>query len=1502
MAHNTFATAEPADRAVTNNEAVEQDVREICAEVLRRPVGKVKLDKSFVAQGGDSLLAIKLMARCGEAGYTITINDMLQATSIRSLCQSVKRAEGSSAPLASSTPTVLDGPAEKEELPTIPLTGAQKLYASLQAWDTKLFQLESDITESTVSTALISLVSRHPILRAKFTTEAENAESKLAYTNATGSFAHQRIEIPEILEDARKEWMGSRNEEGRGKEESLFAATVFVQQGTYLARYLRLDIHRALVDASSWDIIQHDLNDALLGNTLPSEQSDSRFSSWAKSRTGKDFEIEQSIPESNGVKYANGQANGYSKHHEVNGDGWNGTADLTVLETEAEGLSKLEDEALHAVLRTRSEDFIIAALFSALAGGRKASDETLAFGVILGSRVDPELSTTVACFDTITRQAVTRNDDERGLELVRRVKDTRMGYHSGEQSLPPGEMNHVLLHLGQLQRPPNSSAGVLREISHHDELKTLPAACLAYIEPFWEDKELKLCLRSVSANFDRKQLAHIVGTFRATLKELIAECQMGQVQGTLSDFPLMQLTYPELDNLVSIKLKAVTENPLRDVEAVFPCAPRQEGFLVAQAVYPDLYQCSFVVKLDADAPGATLDIGRLQQSWSRLVDRHPALRTVFIESSNRAEHFDQVVLKPGASLVPTLETVSQEFAQQISTRRPIVFTNYQATHHATLCSISSSSVLLRLDMSHAVVDGQSAQVLVRDLAQIYSKQKLNSRVMAYQDFVKYQSRLPVQESMAYWSNHLSGAQATPFPLYGDPQGRQDLCTVRNKISLGSEEMGEFCAWALVLRSYTGLEDVCFSYATSGREAPLKGINNTVGAFLNAVVCRVKVPPTAVVSQALMQAKNDFVDSLSHQYFSALDDAQSGDFARLKGNTLMSCQRKAASELAGSGLGFELIDATNPNDYDLSINIQIGTDSLEVMIDYWHSRIGQRTVESVAQSFQQAFISIIKGENAVLGEIDIITTREIDQLREWTKNIPPAVSYRIHDKVYEQRLRQPDAWAIQGWDGDLTYKELDDVANKLASYLVSLGVQPETKVPICFEKSKWAVISQLAILKAGGCVVPLGPKQPSSRTTIILKDLQATIVLTTVNHAPRFQELVTHSVVVDEAFVSGLPSAEHVSSPATADTSAFIIYTSGSTGVPKGVLLPHSSLCTSLEHMGARFGLTPETRTVQFSAYTFDISIQDIYTTWHYGGCLVIISDEDRITNLAAAMVKYNVNTAGLTSTVAGLIFPQDLPNLKTLVLLGEAVKPAVVDQWIDHVTVFNAYGPSECSMQASINQLTPSCNVLNIGYAFAGALWVVDPNDFNRLVPIGAPGELLIEGPLQARGYLNDPVKTAAAFVCDAAWMIKNGFGAGRRLYRTGDLVQQNPDGSITYIGRRDTQIKVRGQRVEVGEIEHHLLQQEAVLDAAIIYPRQGPCRDRLVGLLTLRDFFAGKKSGQEVVPVSVKKLPSTKSQMAAVSDELSNHVSEHMVPKIWIPLESMMPQNDSSKLSMPLS
>ena len=593
-------------------------------------------------------------------------------------------------------------------------------------------------------------------------------------------------------------------------------------------------------------------------------------------------------------------------------------------------------------------------------------------------------------------------------------------------------------------------------------------------------------------------------------------------------------------------------------------------------------------------------------------------------------------------------------------------------------------------------------------------------------------------------------------------------------------------------------------------------------------------------------------------------------------------------------------------------MQIGPDALDAAIDFWPSRLTRAMADSVAESFRVAVLSLLHDEPATtrLSTLDVVPPSDIARLKSWNSAIPPPVAARIHDEVYRQSLLRPDAPAIDGWDGVLTYRQLDDLATRLASHLRALHVGRDVKVPMVFEKSKWAIVAQLAILKAGGCVVPLGVNQPCSRTDMILRDIEAFVLLADAKNAARFSGALPHVVAISQDFMDKLsppPSPPGDETPrggeaeATPDSAAFIIYTSSSTGVPKGVVLTHSSLCTSLHFLARRFRVDHSVRMVQFSAYTSNISIQDIYTTLQSGGCLVVVSEDDRVADLAGAMRRHAVTCAGLTSTVAGLLRPADvLPSLRTLILLGEAVKPAVAAEWLPHVAVFNAYGSSECSIQASVNELTRGGEALNIGFPLAGALWVVDAGDWNRLIPVGAPGELLIEGPLLARDYLNDAAKTDAVFVHDPAWMSRHGFGGAekRRLYRTGDLVRQNPDdGSITYLGRRDTQIKVRGQRVEVGEIEHHLAQHDDVLDAAVVFPRRGPCGGRLVGLVTLRGFLTPGWGKSDVVAVSTDGLPTAMARARELSGYLSSRVPEHMIPRVWIPLASMMPQDDSGRL-----
>lgn len=380
----------------------------------------------------------------------------------------------------------------------------------------------------------------------------------------------------------------------------------------------------------------------------------------------------------------------------------------------------------------------------------------------------------------------------------------------------------------------------------------------------------------------------------------------------------------QLGEQVIAELKRVTPDPVRDVLEVFPSSSMQESFLIAQAVYPQMYQCSFVVRIKSVIPGTPLDDIRLRVAWEQLVDRHAALRTVFIDSVERPGHFDQVVFRK-ALVSPEFVAEGQESSiGDLSSRRSITFEKYQPTHRVIIAKESPYTATLRMDMSHAVTDGQSGQVLLRDLCQAYNGEGSSDPIMPYRDFVLSKQEMPREESMKYWSRYLANAQPSFFPINGDPLDQKDLRVVRKQVTAVPGVLEQFCgkfnvtaanlcqvAWALVLRSYTGSEDISFSYVTSGRQGMLKGINNTVGAFVNTVICRIKIPGKVTIEQALAQSQIDYLESLKHQYME--HGAQSGDFARLKGNTLMSCQRRPFEDMEGSGMGFELLDVVNPTE-------------------------------------------------------------------------------------------------------------------------------------------------------------------------------------------------------------------------------------------------------------------------------------------------------------------------------------------------------------------------------------------------------------------------------------------------------------------------------------------------------------------------------------------------------------------------------------------------------------
>jgi amino acid adenylation domain-containing protein/non-ribosomal peptide synthase protein (TIGR01720 family) len=578
------------------------------------------------------------------------------------------------------------------------------------------------------------------------------------------------------------------------------------------------------------------------------------------------------------------------------------------------------------------------------------------------------------------------------------------------------------------------------------------------------------------------------------------------------------------------------------------------------------------------------------------------------------------------------------------------------------------------------------------------------------------------------------------------------------------------------------------------------------------------------------------------------------------------------------------------------------------MSYWAPRISDWQANNVASTFTKVFRSLLdETGNGTLAEMHYFSDRDMNQVLEWNSTQPKKIDACVHDVFAKQVSVQPHKQAICSWDGDFTYEELDDLSTRLAHHLAGFGVGPEVIVPLCFEKSAWTIVAMLAVLKAGGACVSLDPSHPMARLEGIVRDVGRSLILIATELRDRFSGFVQNVLVIDQSYLNQLPTGGPLITSVQSSNTAFVIYTSGSTGKPKGVVLEHTSLCTSIEAHGAALQITPKSRVLQFAAYVFDISLQDIFTTLLRGGCVCVPSENERVDDLPGAINKMEVNWACITPTVASILQPSDVPTLKTLTLAGEAVTKKVTDTWIGFLKSFNnCYGPAESTIYCAWNGIVGKTRMpSNIGRGLASLLWVVEPADHDRLSPVGCIGELLVEGPLLARGYLNDPNKTIENFIEDPVWTVKMP-GSRRRMYKTGDLVRQNSDGTLDYLGRKDTQVKLRGQRLELGEVEYHLTADDGIGNAMAIVPMQGHCQNRLVALITLRELSTAMKSrvepisettsGNDLQLVMEGQKEAAVLHVSRLRKLLSNYLPTYMVPSVWIVVETI-PLNTSSKL-----
>jgi amino acid adenylation domain-containing protein len=549
------------------------------------------------------------------------------------------------------------------------------------------------------------------------------------------------------------------------------------------------------------------------------------------------------------------------------------------------------------------------------------------------------------------------------------------------------------------------------------------------------------------------------------------------------------------------------------------------------------------------------------------------------------------------------------------------------------------------------------------------------------------------------------------------------------------------------------------------------------------------------------------------------------------------------------------------------------------------------VQSLLRRFEHV-IQQLKGADLeqALSDIDIMTEQDLGTIWDWNRTVPVSIDKTVHSIIEGWAEKQPNAPAICAWDGEFTYGELDKYATKLARRLVNAGVGPRTLLPLCFEKSRWTPVAILATLKAGAAFVLLDPALPEKRLQTIVRQVQASLILTSPSNQTLSSRLAQAVITVNEDMLRESFESQsmiHVLPETGPSSDMYVVFTSGSTGTPKGVTIQHRNLSSALYHQARDHGVTAASRVFDFASYSFDASIINMFMALAAGACLCVPSDEDRKNDLAGCIRSLRATIAHLTPSVAQFLVPDEVPELQTIILAGEAVRVRDVERWWGKVNVFNIYGPSECTPFSTINHCTTTLEAATgIGKGSGQVTWVVDPRNHDRLVPIGCIGELLLEGPLVGAGYIGEPEKTGAAFIQDPTYLLRgmpSRRQAGRqgRLYKTGDLVRYNGDGSLVFVGRKDDQVKIRGQRVELGEVEHciqqHMKQVKQVV-AEVIIPRGQDARPTLAAFAHLGD-DDDNSTGSEATILDVG---------GDLERTLATHLPHYMVPTVFFSMREL--------------
>lgn len=984
------------------------------------------------------------------------------------------------------------------------------------------------------------------------------------------------------------------------------------------------------------------------------------------------------------------------------------------------------------------------------------------------------------------------------------------------------------------------------------------------------------------------------------------------VQPGLKDifkYPVLRDMAAHLDRIAGNEIEAITIAP---AAAQYPLSPAQQRLWILHQLEegkaPYNISAGFIIS-------GTLDEQALQRALHYITSRYEILRTIFTGEGSEPG----MIILPENNFQPVIhrtalqhEAAAPDAARLLAKAeavRPFDLTTAPPwrLHLYYLGAGETAGVFI---FHHIISDGWSMDVFTRILLQAYKNIVLDSEPglpalpVQYKDYASWmRSSGRLQQARAFWLNKFSDEVHTtdvpadhPRPAIRNHNGSAIYMPVNGRLA---EKLNQFCrkhnvtafvVWFAAFRNllyrYTGQTDSIVGIPVAGRDVP--GLEEQIGFFVNTLPVRVAFDGTESFAGFVQRVKEELLQHYQHQHYPfdrlidelniPRDTSRSPLFDILFG-ALPAPGFLQDNDLPGASIRPFTIDTTTSK-YDILINILENASGYTIYTEFDTALFGKERITRMMEHFLQLLDNAISDPDEVQDALRLTDHEEEQGIVNGfnaNRSVYPAYA-SLYEIFCEKASAFPAHVAIREENGDWSYARVSKMVDRLAKALIMKGIQPGQPVALLMERTVWLPISVLAIHKAGAYYVPVDVSLPSERIRYMLKDTGTSLLLSNIQQAGQWPGM-PHLHVYDPGWLANENVEEtEIIFPAGSGV-AYMIYTSGSTGMPKGVLVEHSQAMNTLFAMQETCPVRREDVYLFKTNYAFDVSVAELFGWFMGGGSMVVLpaGDEKDPQAIFDAIKKYSVTHINFVPSLFALFFgllkenAEATAQLRYIFIAGEAFPAALAADvcrsgWASRV--YNLYGPTEASIYAT------GCSLEQ--HDVTGPVYIGRPlqnveiyilGAGNTIVPVGIPGELCIGGPGVSSGYHANEQLTAERF-------IGNPFGAGK-IYRSGDIARWTADGQIEYIGRVDEQVKLRGYRIEIGEIEYILGQVEGVQQCIVVVKEQTPGNKQLVAYITATGAFNKEEA----------------------MNKLRSALPVYMVPAVIVQLDAL-PLNKSGKVN----